>query len=80
MPRLTANMSCVTSDDCATATPYCDPYTGNTCDVGLIFAPTATVACADYGGTPSAGGTGGSGGGGTGGASGNGDAGATDGP
>jgi hypothetical protein len=65
--------TCGTSDECATTAPYCDPYIGNKCDVGLIFAPTATAACADYGGTST--GTGGSSGGGSGGSTGSNDAG-----
>jgi hypothetical protein len=60
MARLDANQTCVSSDDCAPGASYCDPYIGNKCDVGLIFAPTAVAACADYGGTTASGGTGGS--------------------
>ena len=72
-PRVMPNESCVSSDDCPTAAPYCDPYVGSKCDIGLAFAPTAAAACADYGGTAPAPGTGGSGGG-TGGATGANDA------
>ena len=63
--RLASGESCTSSDDCASAAPYCDPYIGNKCDLGLSFAPGA-AACVDYGG-PGLTGTGGSGGGGTGG-------------
>jgi hypothetical protein len=32
--------TCSTSDDCvSTGTPYCDPFAGGTCDMGLFFAP-----------------------------------------
>ena len=77
VPDALATESCQTSDDCAAAAPYCDPYIGQKCTVGLSFAGGA-AACVDYGG-PGLTGTGGSGGGGTGtgGASG-GDASATD--
>ena len=76
VPRAMATESCGTSEDCATAAPYCDPYIGHKCDVGLSFAAGA-LTCVDYGGGGLSTGTGGSGGSGTGGASG-GDAGATD--
>lgn len=69
VPRANATESCTVNDDCAPAAPYCDPYIGNKCDVGLSFAGGAD-ACNAYGGTST--GTGGSGGGGTGGASGGG--------
>jgi len=74
VPRALATDSCTVNDDCATAAPYCDPYVGNHCDVGLSFAGGA-AACADYGGGGS--GTGGSSGGGTGGSSGGGTGGST---
>jgi hypothetical protein len=59
--RLASGDSCTSNDDCAVATPYCDPYIGNKCDQGLSFAAGA-AACSDYGGTALTG-TGGSGGG-----------------
>jgi hypothetical protein len=71
VPRAMATESCTVSDDCATAAPFCDPYIGNKCDLGLSFAPGAD-ACSAFGGASS--GTGGSGGGGTGGATGENDA------
>lgn len=77
VPRAMATESCSVNDDCATAAPYCDPYVGHRCDVGLSFAGGA-AACVDYGGSASSAGTGGSGGGGTGGASGGNDASAND--
>ena len=49
--RLATGGGCASDDDCAASAPYCDPYAGNRCDVGLIFAPTAIAACADYGGS-----------------------------
>jgi len=64
--------ACTSNSDCASAAPYCDPYSGHKCEVGLAFAPTATAACADYGGAAvsgtggSPGGTGGTDGGGAG--------------
>ncbi|HEY2904040.1 MAG TPA: hypothetical protein VGL59_25860 [Polyangia bacterium] len=69
--RAAAGAACTSDDDCATAVPYCDPYTGNKCDLGLSFGGGA-AACAAFGGTASTGGTGGAAG--TGGASGTGGA------
>jgi hypothetical protein len=51
---------CTSNDDCGTAAPYCDPYVGSKCDLGLAFAGGA-ASCADYGGAAPTG-TGGSGG------------------
>jgi hypothetical protein len=61
-PLRMPNEGCASSSECPAAAPYCDPYVGNKCDIGLSFAPTAVAACADYGGGSSSG---------TGGASGN---------
>jgi hypothetical protein len=74
--RVAAAGTCTVDDDCVSTAPYCDPYSGNKCEVGLVFAPTATAACASYGGATSPG-TGGAAGSGTGGTSGS-DAGGTD--
>jgi len=57
--RVAATGTCTSDDDCVATAPYCDPYSGNKCELGLVFAPTATAACADYGGAASPG-TGGS--------------------
>ena len=40
-PRVAADKPCTTSDDCAPAAPYCDPYVGNICTTGLSFATHA---------------------------------------
>jgi len=68
MALVAAAGACASDSDCAPAAPYCDPYSGNKCEVGLVFAPTAAAACAAYGGTAVSG-TGGASGG-TGGATG----------
>ena len=52
MPRFGAGESCGTTDDCIATAPYCDPYLGCKCDLGLSFAAGA-AACVDYGGSPS---------------------------
>jgi hypothetical protein len=59
--RVAANGTCTSNDDCATAAPYCDPYAPNRCTPGLSFA-TGAPACADFGGTTTAGTAGTSGG------------------
>lgn len=40
-PRVALGQPCQTSDDCAPAAPYCDPYVGNLCTPGLSFAAGA---------------------------------------
>jgi uncharacterized membrane protein YgcG len=74
MARLGAGMPCTSHDDCASpGTPYCDPYAGNVCDTGLLFAP-GSASCTAFTSGGSGGGQGGSpggdAGGGAGGASG----------
>jgi len=81
MDRVALAGSCINNDDCASAAPYCDPYAGNKCDMGLSFA-SGSASCGDYGGTGTPAGTGGSGGsggagGGAGGAGGTGGGGGT---
>lgn len=63
MALLTVSSACCSNSDCATTAPYCDPDSGNKCEVGLVFGSTATAACANFGGIPS-GGMGGTSGGG----------------
>ena len=44
--------SCATDDDCAPATPYCNPFYNNTCDVG--FTPSrGNAECVAFGGMAS---------------------------
>jgi hypothetical protein len=47
--RFGSGSSCGSNGDCAPSAPYCDPFNGNKCDAGLIFAPGAG-ACKAYGG------------------------------
>jgi hypothetical protein len=76
--KATVGQNCSSDDDCSAAmmVPYCDPYYGNTCDVG--FQPTRSAPqCIEFGGMPMGGlggasGTGGAGAGGAGGAGGGG--------
>ncbi len=49
-PRLALGEACVSSDDCAAAAPFCDPFNGNKCSPGLSFASMAP-SCGAYGGT-----------------------------
>lgn len=46
--RFQSGAACTSDADCASGAPFCDPYIGNKCDAGLIFAPGA-AACRDYG-------------------------------
>ena len=61
---------CTADSDCATASPYCDPYNGNICTPGFTPSTGGRECVAAFGGADTAGGgTGGaSGGGGAGGA------------
>jgi hypothetical protein len=47
--RQGAAQSCLANDDCAASAPFCDPFAGNRCDAGLMFAAGAP-SCAAYGG------------------------------
>jgi hypothetical protein len=38
---------CLTSDDCEAADPYCDPYAGDICTLGLTFA-TGAADCTGF--------------------------------
>jgi hypothetical protein len=74
--RVASGGSCTSNADCATSAPFCDPYAGNKCDLGLSFA-SGSPSCSAFGGTTGAGGTSGGtgGGGGSGGGAGSGGAG-----
>jgi hypothetical protein len=48
-PRLMSGEACGTTDDCASASPYCDQAIGCKCDIGLSFG-AGSLTCADYGG------------------------------
>jgi hypothetical protein len=62
--------SCSSDDDCDTAAPFCDPFAGNKCSQGLLFA-SGSNSCAGFTNPGSVTtGAGGHGGGGSGGASG----------
>jgi hypothetical protein len=52
--------SCGSDDDCDSAAPFCDPYAGNKCDAGLLFA-SGSASCTGFtsGTTTGAGGHGG---------------------
>jgi hypothetical protein len=71
--RVASGGTCASNADCATSAPFCDPYAGNKCDLGLSFA-SGSPSCSAFGGTTGAGGTsGGTGGsGGSGGGAGSG--------
>jgi hypothetical protein len=40
--RARSGGKCTTNDDCGSDAPYCDPYAGNICTLGLTFATGAT--------------------------------------
>jgi hypothetical protein len=63
-PAVAGGQPCATSSDCGSDDPYCDPYAGNICTLGLTFA-TGAVDCNGFllGQTPPSGGGGGSDGG-----------------
>jgi hypothetical protein len=76
--RASAGGPCSSSGDCGVSAPYCDPFAGNICTSGLLFAPNSP-SCQAFGGMQQptgAGGTGGGGGGSGGGGGGGGAAGA----
>lgn len=48
--RVGVGEACTSNGDCVKEAPFCDPYIGKKCDMGLSFSPGG-AACAAYGGT-----------------------------